>query len=584
DACVDTRSSNEHCGACTTACAPGSPCRDGTCACAAPLAVCTNARGEEECADLATDTAHCGTCGNRCAAGASCVSGTCACDAGQTACTHDDGRAVCADPRTSVLHCGRCGNRCGVGAECLAGACECPPGRVACPSAGAPDRCADLATDDSHCGACGRACGSGEICFESRCVDACPVGTACTTTADCRGTPAAIPTSAGATCIPEGREVVTVGDTTWTQVGWSGGYCIDHYGIASATGSCSPRDDRTCDACSRCVPLANDPTHGLLYACVRRCDPAIGDWRTTRSGCREGYQCHLTEQLCVPGCSSDEECRATFLDANANFLRDPGETTIDPTSVARCDATTGRCVDLPFDPAATFGGPCTDARDCPEDGLCIAGWPGGGSCGRVGCTLPGRECGGGAVCFAPFGSVATGMCLDDCTVGDETDPSRVVGSGGGDPDCRVAGYRCQSLDGSARGGCLPGGFNDIVEPNVGAECTSHTECWSPYGNGECLRARGRGYCTVTQCGITPFAIGAAGESLVCPPGTICEGDPATFTSCVPTCDPALGAAACRDGYRCIEVFEPRAYVCYPACRDGSDCFDGQTCDGGVCRD
>ncbi|MCC7535292.1 MAG: hypothetical protein IT379_03730, partial [Deltaproteobacteria bacterium] len=41
DACVDTRSSNEHCGACTTACAPGSPCRDGTCACAAPLAVCT---------------------------------------------------------------------------------------------------------------------------------------------------------------------------------------------------------------------------------------------------------------------------------------------------------------------------------------------------------------------------------------------------------------------------------------------------------------------------------------------------------------------------------------------------------------
>lgn len=394
---------------------------------------------------------------------------------------------------------------------------------------------------------------------------------------------AALPDRAGAFCIAPSSETVTVDGTSWDQSYWSGGYCIEHYGGAASDGACDPAVRASCDACSRCVALGTDPVLGVLHGCLRRCDPGLGDWRTSNGGCRPGYDCNLGTQLCLPGCTSDEECRASFVDMNANGARDPGETTYDAASPARCDRATGRCVDRPFDPRAEFGDPCTTAAECPENGECLGGLTADGYCSRIACELAGRECGVDGACLAPFNDATYGVCLDACVAGDETDMAAIMGSRGGDPDCRPAGSRCYSLDGTASGGCMPGIFNDIVEPNVGADCTSSAECWSPYGNGTCYLARGRGFCTVVQCGIAPFALGGAGESALCPRGTVCHGDPTFFSFCLPSCDPALGAMACREGYACTPVGDPRGFACFPACRDVTDCGPEDVCDEGICH-
>lgn len=579
--CVDLRTDPASCGACGAACDDGTPCRGGRCACDPGLDLCGSTTGVETCADLRADPEHCGSCEGRCPAGASCEGGVCACAAGRTACPATDGREVCVDPDTSVLHCGRCGNRCETTFDCIGGACRCDPTQTPCTEPGGVTRCAELLSDARHCGACGSACADGEICLDGRCVDACPVGVGCTSADDCRGAPAAYPERAGTFCIPESRETVAVGSVTWTETRFAGGYCLDGYGAASTLDACDPGDPASCDPCSRCVEVGSDPTLGPVHACMRRCDPGLGDWRSTRGGCRPGYRCDLGSQLCLPGCSADAQCRASVVDTDGDGVRDPGETVLDPTSSARCDVASSRCLDLPSDPAAHFGDPCAADRDCPADGFCIQAWA-GGYCSRIACGLPGRECGPDGTCLVPFGTAAYGTCLDACVVGDETAPEQILGPSGGDPDCRAAGFRCYSIDGSRTGGCLPGTYTTVTEPNVGAPCESDADCWSPYGNGSCFAAFGQSFCTVTQCGVAAFST-SPGLSSICPEGTVCEGDPAFYTFCVPTCDPTAVDPGCREGFVCAVMRDPPARVCFPACRGDADCRPGDRCVGGSCH-
>ncbi|MCC7536659.1 MAG: hypothetical protein IT379_10620 [Deltaproteobacteria bacterium] len=575
DACVDVRSDVRHCGACDNAC---SSCADGACRCDGALTPCASPRGIVECTDVGSDPDHCGACGVRCPAGGSCAAGACSCLAGRTACDDGAGGEVCVDTATSVLHCGGCRAPCGVGFDCVDGSCACPTGRTACAGADGALRCADLANDDAHCGACGTACAATESCFAGRCEDDCPTGTLCTTAADCRnGEPAMLPATAGTTCLVEATESWTSGDASFDVTRWTGGYCLDHHGRAESAGSCYG-DGRACAPCALCLPVGVDTTGSALFGCQRRCDPAVGDWATTRSGCRDGYQCSLEREVCVAGCTTDEECRGDWIDHDNDAVRDANELLPDPTSVARCDRVTGRCVDLPFDPDARFGDPCTLARHCPEDGACIP-WPGGGHCVRYGCALEGRECGPGATC-RPFGNLL-GACFDDCVAGDETGDA-MIGPSGGDPDCRVPGFRCYSIDGTATGACEPGNYNAVTEPNVGVPCTSSAECWSPYGNGHCFQLFGRGFCTVTQCGLSPFSADGR-ESTVCPPGTFCDGEADFYSHCVLACDRA-DPAACPEGFVCTSFGEPPLDGCFPRCRTDGDCIPEHRCTAeGECR-
>jgi hypothetical protein len=66
--CVDTRVSNEHCGACDNRCATNEACTGGVC-------VCTKIECDGTCVDPDTSSEHCGGCGQAC--DERCVGGTC---------------------------------------------------------------------------------------------------------------------------------------------------------------------------------------------------------------------------------------------------------------------------------------------------------------------------------------------------------------------------------------------------------------------------------------------------------------------------------------------------------------------------
>jgi hypothetical protein len=71
DQCVDTRTSEEHCGGCDSPCAGQPSCIDGVCACE------VGSRCGTACVNLNLDATHCGSCERACAEGQSCVSGDC---------------------------------------------------------------------------------------------------------------------------------------------------------------------------------------------------------------------------------------------------------------------------------------------------------------------------------------------------------------------------------------------------------------------------------------------------------------------------------------------------------------------------
>ncbi len=104
DSCVDLATSDEHCGACGSACGVGGVCSDGECGCADGLERCG-----PDCADLGSDPANCGTCGVACGAEEVCNAGECALE-----CADDliECAGGCVDPATDLLHCGGCERPC----------------------------------------------------------------------------------------------------------------------------------------------------------------------------------------------------------------------------------------------------------------------------------------------------------------------------------------------------------------------------------------------------------------------------------------------------------------------------------------
>ncbi|MFO0626660.1 MAG: hypothetical protein U0325_13685 [Polyangiales bacterium] len=96
----------------TPVCVPG-------CATSAPATPTTCAL---TCVDTQTSNAHCGACDLPCTDGRTCRAGTCqtppTCPTGQTACGTP---AVCVNTQTDARHCGRCDNALPAGQVCVGG-------------------------------------------------------------------------------------------------------------------------------------------------------------------------------------------------------------------------------------------------------------------------------------------------------------------------------------------------------------------------------------------------------------------------------------------------------------------------------
>ena len=117
-ACVNTRSSNQHCGGCGQACGQNQVCSDGMCTfmCRSTQTECMGAGGERTCADLQSDRMNCGACGNACMDGYGCIAGRCrlGCTELLTPCSNgadagpSGGGEACVNTSNDPQNCGAC--------------------------------------------------------------------------------------------------------------------------------------------------------------------------------------------------------------------------------------------------------------------------------------------------------------------------------------------------------------------------------------------------------------------------------------------------------------------------------------------
>ncbi len=206
DQCVDTRVSDDHCGACGVRCpstGEGGPCGEGPkppntyygclekeCGrlkCERGWADCDGNLCSNGCETDLTLPTSCGACGVVCDPGQTCLlnaaSGLmeCVCPHGLTRCGN-----ACVDLRTDRDNCGGCSIRCGFGAfdsnvtsACSYGACTfaCKQGWGDC-NGDLSDACeVNLNSDPRNCGACGNSCNVGQPCILGQCaVEPCAPG------------------------------------------------------------------------------------------------------------------------------------------------------------------------------------------------------------------------------------------------------------------------------------------------------------------------------------------------------------------------------------------------------------------------
>ncbi len=443
-------------------------------------------------------------------------------------------------------------------------------------------------------------CAAGERCDEATrscapardgslsCEERAP-GNACTTSASCGLT----------VCQPELLEY------DWSSVQRDGSLGRPLPSRPLPGGLCGETCDawRLNDQCAPCAVCNGDTLSGSIRVplyyfssvytgnqtgiCRQRCSPS-----RDATGCdRPGYTCDLSTLTCMEACVDDRQCQMTLEDLDGD-----GNTEVVDRGAsfpAYCDAVTGRCR-LRGTPGAQVGDACTRDDQCPDDGVCLwAGDPEGGICSRYGCTAPGFECGSGEVCDV-HNAGAESACLVGCEVGAEDGTAAMLGSGGGHPQCG-AGRACV-WNGAAEpgdpltGSCVPGEYNDAATPNIGAPCTSASDCYSPFGYGVCLFAAelGTGICTVQSCATFLDESGAQQDGLL--PGVsiespICDGErgetcinlggrrgsPETY--CLSRCE---SASDCAGGNACAEVIAGTRF-CWPYCYEDGECSGGAAC-------
>jgi hypothetical protein len=373
------------------------------------------------------------------------------------------------------------------------------------------------------------------------------------------------------------------GGTAIPYTAWVDGYCSNVAAIDS--GGCDPLDDLACGgpACGVCLNSGQTSVSGSpVTYCTRACAPSL-----TSNPCRDTYACILGNDVCVPGCASHNECRVHRVDTNLNGRLDPYDATTNPggdrlaydaSTSAMCNFTTYRCTHNGT-AGADAGDPCFHDFQCERNGDCVpddgppGNWP-GGYCTKFGCDVPGNACAGGGKCQSR--GLGISMCTDPCQVARTTSATDRFAP---PRDCR-AGYAC-FWDGvlgavADNGACVPGNYNSVRTPNIGATCTTEASCYSPYGLGQC-RDFGAGlHCTLFDCGAPGMPADVCGSAALCASVT-----GSTTTLCMETC---TSASTCLPGSGCwdttaagIETGGVR--VCFPGCLASADCRAGETCVG-----
>ena len=192
-ACVDTRTSAEHCGGCGLACTTG-VCRNGQCdmVLGTPCDVSQCNAGRDPRAPRADacfdDTCRCGA-GPECEGGLNCCGGFCvetSCEPGAGSCTPSTERCNgvdddCDDMPDSVdpdavvdCNSGRPPGR-PQADRCMSTGCSCGGNPICgdvtacCRSAGSDPDCVDVTRSNEHCGECGRSCDAGQACVSGVC-------------------------------------------------------------------------------------------------------------------------------------------------------------------------------------------------------------------------------------------------------------------------------------------------------------------------------------------------------------------------------------------------------------------------------
>lgn len=462
--CVDTHSSNLHCGACDHPCATGEVCSNGTCSvqCTAGLSECTSGGTDggqlRACVNLASDSANCGMCNNICPAGQRCSNGTCtvSCSQGTTDCT-----GTCRDLQSDNLHCGACDRACADGQVCSMGTCRvsCIGGTTDCAGA-----CRDTSTDRLNCGACGHACLPGQVCSMGACTVTCTAGTT-----DCTGACRDLTTdrlncgacgntcAAGEACV-SGTCAVSCATGTTACAGTCRDLTTDRLNCGACGHACADGQVctgstcvATCSAglteCSgACVSLATDPTH------CGTCGTACPDRANAARYCT-GSVCGFT-------------CAAGFGDCNST-ASDGCEAALDTT--AHCGSC-GRVCTYPNAAAMCTAGACamgacnTGFADCdsnPTNGCEVNLGADRSNCGACGIA-----CGAGQVCSG-------GTCVASCGIGLSTCSGACVDTAHSPDHCGTCGVSCPAAPTNGVRFCASGVCGTACRPNYG-DCDNNT--------------------------------------------------------------------------------------------------------------
>jgi cysteine-rich repeat protein len=387
-------------------------------------------------------------------------------------------------------------------------------------------------------------------------------------------------------------------------ISWAGGYCLP-WGWGTA--GCDPDNPASCPTGSACVYLGDNPTTGAqAYGCFDSCSVAssTGDPWDANCDCRDFYECALTGEFCIPGCSNDAECCEIWEDRNSDQTRQPAEVTVVEGCVRTCDMCKYSCTEE-GSATAEVGDPCEHESECPPMGRCLAERYYedfiDGMCIQDRCDLVGRECPAGAGC-SNLGSSADPFytCVKPCTVGGEPGdtgfPCRDAGATGpsaGDHACNPASEGFWFDATTDDGFCFPGNFPG-GSVAFGGACTTDDQCVSPLGLGNCYSLIERpGFCGAACnegmaadgfCEIDPAATDATGvcfsglclEACDTPNGNLTENGCSSPTmACYPTT--LFGTYV----YVTTGKTAP-AGLCFPACPNTAFCADMWT-GGGTCN-
>ena len=390
-----------------------------------------------------------------------------------------------------------------------------------------------------------------------------------------------------------------------------GGQCMI---IGAGSEGCDPDIPETCPEGSRCLFLGTS-MGSEYFGCFDTCsfaDTSMVPYECN-CGCREGYECSPSSDICFSGCSHDRECCEIWWDVNGDFVRSASE-------VEMVDGCTNICDDEPEgllqatyncindgDPTNEWSGPCRGDPHCPPDGRCLdefhyASDTGddyfpGGLCLKDRCDLVGRGCGehGGACVNLDTADDPFWACVGICHTGLElTEPGYECRTESGqehacipvEEEFWLAAPPC-GYDGICWPGNFPGGTNA-----VGSPCTDADECISRLGLGDCVAFEddGPGSCSAScnpylaeckdVCGGADDAGRATG---VCAVGFCFEAcdtpdGPPGANGCTPSSMACYSEDALPEEYSHSLAAMPPAGICIPACGSSAWCetFWGHT--------